>query len=63
MSVVPNFISSLNIPSEFAFLMLLEINSHFVEANEGMLYVFRSTLYGFSVFAVLDDFLNCIGFV
>ena len=39
LSVIQNFIFSLNIPSEFAFLMLLGINSHILGGSEDMLSV------------------------
>ena len=44
LSVVQNFIFSLNIPSEFAFLMLLGIDSHIFGANKDMLSIPKYTV-------------------
>ena len=45
LSVVQNFIFSLNIPSEFTFLMVLGINSHILGASEDMLSVKKYTVW------------------
>ena len=62
LSVAQSFSFSLNIPSGFAFLMLLGINLNILGASEDMLSVPKYT-NGFSVFVVLGHFLNCMVFV
>ena len=62
LSVAQSFSFSLNIPSGFAFLMLLGINLNILGASEDMLSVPKYTK-GFSVFVVLGHFLNCMVFV
>ena len=62
LSVVQNFIFYLNIPNEFALLILLGINPHILGASEDILFVLKYTVR-FVVFVVLDHFSNCMVFV
>ena len=61
LSVVQNFIFSLNIPSEFAFLMSLGINSHILGASEDMLSVPKYTVR-FLRLCSFGSFLKLYGF-
>ena len=62
LSLAQNFIFALNIPSGFAFLMLLGINFNNLGTREDMLSVPKYT-NGFSVFVVVGHFLNFMVFV
>ena len=60
-SVAQNFIFSLNIPSEFAFLMVLGINSHILGASGDILSVKNYTVWLFRL-CISGSFLKLYGF-
>ena len=62
LSVAQNFIISLDIPSEFAFLMSLKFNSHILGVSEDMLCVPKYTVR-FLRLCSSDSFSNFMVFV
>ena len=61
LSVVQNFIFSLNFPSEFAFLVVLGINSHILGASEDILSVPKYTVRFLRLYSS-GSFLKLYGF-